>query len=723
MQAWGRAALIALTLLVTGEAAAQPGAGSSDSSAISGEGPFLLSAETVSYDTQLEIVTASGNVEISDEERILLADSVSYNIREGTVRASGNISLTEPNGDVIFAEYLELDDSLRTGFIRGIRILMSDNARFAANGGRRFANGDTELAKAVYSPCELCPDDPERAPLWQIKAARVVHDGKEKTVRYRHAVLEFFGVPVAYTPYFEHPDPTVKRKSGFLTPRFGSSSELGLKAEIPYFFNLAPNRDVTLSPLITSKEGVMLQAEYRHRTETGRYRVAGSGTYVDERDDFNRALDNKEFRGHIESDGRFDIDPTWRWGFDVNRTTDDTYLRRYDLSSAHTLTSDLFLEGFRRRNYAHASAFAFQGLRVEDDSGLTPIVAPLLEYEMVTEPSDLGSRYRLGLSAVALQRTDGIDTSRMSARGAWQLPYTSPIGDVYTMTAALTGDLYWIDDVDRGGVPANNADDGFEGRVLPHLAFDWRYPFVRRDNTVRQLIEPIAQVIYTPDDGKSDDIPNEDSISVEFDDTNLFDLNRFPGYDRIETGLRVNYGVKASVYGQSGGYSSLILGQVLRLEDSDEFDTNSGLADSASDLVASLTISPSELFDLTTRFRLDPDNLDRRRNEVYASMGGERLKLIGSYVFLDKDLTANLLEEREELYLWGRARLTPGWSLMAQGRRDLTSDGGTINAGAGLRYEDECLIFEVALERDFTRDRDVEPSTNLNFRVVLKQLN
>jgi len=719
MRVWGRAALLSLMLFVVGEAAAQ----SSGSRAVSTEGPFLLNADTISYDTKLEVVTASGNVEISDESRILLADSVSYNVREGTVRASGNISLTEPNGDVIFAEHLELDDSLRTGFIRGIRILLADNSRFAANGGRRFADGTTELAKAVYSPCELCPKDPERAPLWQIKAARVVHDGKEKTVKYRDAVLEVYGVPVAYTPYFEHPDPTVKRKTGFLTPRFGSSSELGLKAEVPYFFDLAPNRDLTLSPLFTSKEGVMLQAEYRHRTETGRYQIAGSGTYVDERNDLGQRLDDKEFRGHLAADGRFDIDPTWRWGFDANRASDDTYLRRYDLSSTHTLTSDVFLEGFRRRNYASASAYSFQGLRADDEPGLTPIVAPLLEYEMQTEPTDLGSRYRLGLSAVSLRRTDGTDTSRMSARAAWQLPYTSPIGDVYTMTAGLTGDLYWIDDVNQGGVLVGNADDGFEGRVLPHLGFDWRYPFVRREGSVRQMIEPIAQVLYTPDDGKSGSIPNEDSISVEFDDTNLFRINRFPGYDRIETGLRVNYGLKASVYGESGGYSSLILGQVLRLEDSDEFDDNSGLANSTSDLIAALTISPSEYFDVTTRLRIDPDQMERQRSEVYATMGSSRFRVMGSYVFFDEDQTASLLDEREEVYLWGRARLTQNWSFMAQGRRDLTSDGGTINAGAGLRYEDECLIFEFAFERDFTRDRDVEPSTNLNLRVVLKQLN
>jgi LPS-assembly protein len=715
--------LLAASLLVLPSAAtAADGAADAAAPAVRADGPFLLSADRVTYDQNLDTVSAEGRVEISSDERILKADRITYGIREGLVRASGNISLMEPDGTVVFAEHMELDESLETGFIRGVRMLLEDGARFAANGGRRFADGRTELAKAVFSPCKLCPEHPERAPLWQIKAVRVIHDGRRKVVKYKDAVLEFFGVPIAYTPYFEHPDPTVERRSGFLTPRFGSSSELGLKAEVPYFFNLAPDRDLTVAPLFTSKEGVVLQGEYRAMTERGRYQVAGSGTYVNKRDDTNRELDEKEVRGHLAAEGRFDIDDSWRWGFDANRATDDTYLRRYGFSSADTLTSDIYIEGFRGRRYASASAFTFQDLRRGDDAGTTPVVAPLLDYELVSDPSRLGSRYRLQMNGVSLQRSDGTDTTRLSARGTWELPYTSPIGEVYTLSAGLGGDLYWLDDVADGGVLGDALEDGFVGRVLPVVSLDWRFPFIRREGTVRQLIEPMVQFVYSPDDGKTAEIPNEDSLSVEFDDTNLFSRNRFPGFDRLETGPRLNYGVKASVYGESGGYSSLTLGQVQRLEDDDSFDVNSGLFEASSDVVAALTLSPSEVFDLASRMRLDPHDLAVRRSELYTSLGPKWFRFSGSYVFFDDDSTADQLDEREEIFLSTRLRLNRYWSLSASGRRDLADDR-TISAGTGLRYEDECLIFEVAFERDFTRDRDVEPSTNLNFRVVLKGLN
>lgn len=684
--------------------------------------PFLLSADEVIYDNELEIVTATGNVEISQNDRVLLADTINYNLRDGIVTASGNISLLEPSGDVLFAEYLELDDELTSGFVRSIRVLMTDQSRFAANGARRFPDERTEMSKAVYSPCALCPDNPDRPPLWQLKAVKIIHDRKEQTVRYQDAFLELYGIPVAYTPFFQHTDPTVKRKSGFLAPEVGSDSDLGFTLRVPYYFNLAPNRDATFSPLFTSDEGVVLAGEYRARTESGQYQLAGSATYVKKRDDDNNELDDREIRGHIVGDGRFDIDDTWRWGFDVSRATDDTYLSRYNISSDDTLTSDLFVEGFRGRNFASASGFAFQGLEVDDDPDDTPLVLPLLEYSYVGLPSARGDRFGLDLNLVSLYRTGGTDTRRASARGHWELPYIGPAGDVYRLTAALWGDAYWVNDVDNVNVQDDPTDSGFEGRFLPQLALEWRYPFVRTQGTVRQYVEPIVQAIAAPYGSNPSGIRNEDSLSLEFDDTNLFSLNRFPGYDRVETGPRINYGVKASAYGESGGYATALLGQVLRFKDDDTFAEETGLDDRRSDYVAAISIVPSDFLDFTNRVRLDRDDLTLRRNEIYASVGPKWLRLTTSYVQLDRELTADELGAREEIFVSGRAQLNEYWSATAQTRRDLTDDGGTIRTTFGLEYLDECIGFDLIFDRNFTRDRDVEPSTSVKFRVRLRHL-
>lgn len=697
-----------------------PAAAQERSPALASDQPFLLTADELTYDENAGTVTARGQVEIAQGPRTLLADLVSYNTRDGVVTASGDVSLLEPNGDVVFADYVQLDKDLAEGFIENVRMLMSDDSRLAANEARRFPDERTELTRAVYSPCRACPD---RAPTWQIKAAKVIHDKAAQEIRYEDAVFEAFGVPIAYTPYFSHSDPTVKRRSGFLPPSFGSDSELGLRLTTSYFWALSPSRDLTIAPTVTSREGVVVAGEYRERTRTGGYGLQASGTYVDRRDDNGDRIEDKEFRGHIKGDGRFDIDPVWRWGFDVSRASDDTYLRRYDISDADTLTSDVYVEGFRGRNYAALSAYAFQGLRREDDPGLTPVVLPLADYSYVSPPSETtGARFAFDGNMVSLYRTGGPDTRRLSGQASWELPWIGGGGDVWSLTAALRADGYWLNGYFDPLGPAGE-DDEVIARAEPLAALQWSYPMVRTEGTVRQVIEPVAQAILQPYDGEDERIPNEDSQSVEFDDTNLFGFSRFPGHDRLEDGPRLNYGVKLGAYGAGGGAATALFGQVLRIKEDRSFGRSSGLDDERSDYVARVSVSPGPWLDLVNRTRIDRDLKDIRRNEVYFGVGPDKLRFAMSYVLLDRNLTVDQLNSSEELYLYLRGQLSRYWSALALSRRDLADDGRQIRTGFGVRYEDECVVFEASLDRDYTRDRDVEPSTSLNFRVILVNLN
>jgi LPS-assembly protein len=688
-----------------------------------GGAPFLLSADRMIYDNQLGQVTAQGNVEISSGGRVLLADSVNYNQRDGVVTASGNLTMMEPGGEVIFAEHLRLSADLTEGFIENIRVRLTDQSRFAANSAQRRRGGRLEMRKAVYSPCELCKKNPDRAPLWQLKAERVIYNRLDHDIEYRHAVLEIYGVPIAYTPYFRHADPLTPRKSGFLAPALGSSSELGSTIQIPYFWAMDRARDLTFAPIFTSEQELVLTGEYRALTALGGFEGEASLTYTNKRNDNNDRLDAKEIRGHIDATGRFDIDQTWNWGFDLARSTDDTYLSRYDFSGDDTLTTSLFVEGFRGRHYMAAAAHAFQGLDADDDPGATPLVAPLLDYAISLQPERLPGRLYFGASSVSLYRSDGFDSRRVSADGRWRIPYVAPAGDIYTFTASLGLDLYHLNDFVQTGRGAKGASgNGFEARFRPTLALDWRFPFIRRQGTVRQVIEPVAQLILTPYGGNPKEIPNEDSRSLEFDDTNLFSLNRFPGHDRVESGPRANLGLKAAAYGTSGGYTALTVGQVFRAKDDDTFAPQSGLEDHRSDYVMALTIAPSPFFDLTNRLRLDRNKFSLRRNEIYFSIGPANLRFNTSYVSLERDQTVDELGAREELYNALRWKIDQRWIATAESRRDLSEGGSQIRASAGIQYLDECIGFGLTIERKFTRDRDVAPSTSLNFRFLLQNL-
>jgi len=681
----------------------------------------LLQAKEVVYDPNLELVTASGEVEIVQGERILRADRLTYNLRTDSVIATGNVALLEPSGDVLFAEYVELHDEFKTGVAREIRMLMSDRSRFAANEARRKDGRRLELDRAVFSPCELCRDHPDEAPLWQIKADKVVHDADEKVVSYEDATFEVYGVPVFYTPYFQHPDPTVKRKTGLLTPTFRSSEELGFEATVPFYWAIEPHRDMTIAPRMTSKEGLVMLGEYRERTVEGAFMVEGSGTYVDERDDNNKKTGRKETRGHVRGRGGFDIDERWRWGFDIYQASDDTYLKRYDIADDDTLISNLFLEGFNGRHYASANTYTFQELREGIKDEEVPVVFPLLDYNYVGDPGRFGGQFLGDANAMLLERADGADSRRLSLNAGWQVPYIDRLGSVYSFTSQVRGDVYHVNDVDDGDNDGE-LESGWTGRFWPSAALSWRLPTIRRDGTIRQMLEPVAQLVVTPTGSNSDDIPNEDSLSLEFDDTNLFSINRFPGLDRVESGTRVDYGLRGGVYGANGGYSNFVVGQSYRFVDEDFFGGGSGLDQSLSDVVGRVVIAPNENFDYIFRFRLDPDDGKFRRLESYLATDVGPARLSVSYVRLSNELGFDDFGSREEINLDGHIRFAENWTFSANHRRDLTSDGGAIETGFGLRYGDECIDIAVAYEEKFTRDRDVEPSKNFLLRVRLRRL-
>ncbi|MEK9724016.1 MAG: LPS assembly protein LptD, partial [Rhodospirillaceae bacterium] len=300
----------------------------------------------MTFDREKQMVIALGNVQVGYADKMLFADRVAYDQAKDVVMATGNVTLVEPSGERVFGDEMQITGDLKDGVIRNIGIILQDRSRIAGAGARHSAERITELSKGTYSPCDLCKDDPNRPPLWQIKAVRVTHDKREKIVEYRDAWLEMFGFPVFYTPYFRHPDPTVKHKSGFLFPTYRSSSDFGFILETPYFWAISPHEDTTIRPIWMTGEFPVLAVEYRNRIDNGTIDVSSSIT-----DNSSEQYDTTDgdlgVRGYIDAKGRFDIDRTWRWGFDVERSTNDTFMRRYGFGSPQSLNSQIFAEAFR----------------------------------------------------------------------------------------------------------------------------------------------------------------------------------------------------------------------------------------------------------------------------------------------------------------------------------------------------------------------------------------
>ena len=716
MKAFAPFALACLLALFVLEASAQqPEPASRVGDVFTGD--LLLTADELTYDEATDSVIASGNVEVAQGERVLRAKRIRYRQSDGVVTASGDVALREPGGEVLFADSLELTGDLRSGVIQRLSVLMTDNSRIVAGGARRIDGNRTVMRKAVYSPCELCNDEPAQAPLWQIKAGTVVHDQTDRDLTYYDASLEFFGLPVLYTPYFRHPDPSVTRQSGFLSPLYRSSRALGVDVTTPYYWSLAPHRDVTFSPRFTTDEGVVLAGEYRERTRDGQFDIDASITQAN-----TAGEDDRRLRGHVFGHGLFDIDENWRWGFDVERALDDTYLSRYDISSEDELTTSLFAEQYRQRSFMSGDSYWFQSLREGEQSDQSPIVLPLIDANLVTAPDYAGGYATLDANLMILERLQGTDSRRLSIAGGWHRPMILAGGHLIRIDGSLRGDFYHTYTPADLGQPSGAMKSDTTARLVPQLAVEWRYPLISRLGSLRQLIEPIVQGVISPDGGNPIEIPNEDSLDLEFDHTNLFSTNRFTGLDHIETGRRMNYGVRLGYYGSEGGRATALFGQSIREKENPLFEPGSGLEHRLSDFVGHILMQPSPLIDLSLRFRLDHRDGAIRRNEIDLAAGPSWLR--GRIGFVD------LAHQPDSMMGDGSGGREARWSVttkpfdnwtFSSGMRRDVEDNTSIDWRAGVSYEDECIVINTGVSRSFTRDRDIQPDTVWLLSVILKQ--
>ncbi len=679
--------------------------------------PVLMEAEKMGYDRTNQIVVALGKVEVVQGETILLADRIAYYQQQNIVQARGNVTLVEDNGTVYFADEIELRDDLKKGVVANFRIRMQDNSLFAAREAERVNETTTKLRKAVYSPCKICDSDlaEGKKPLWQIKANKVKIDEEEQSVTYRDAYLELYGVPVGYTPYFSHPTPGADRKSGILMPEYSQTTQLGTTVKVPVYWNIAPDKDATITPHITSEEGLVLEGEYRQLTTEGQYQFNGSITYPRERDAAGKVTSGNELRGHIFATGENRLSEEWSAGFDINRASDDTYLRRYRFGAQDTLTSRAYTEYMDDRDYLRVQGLAFQGMRIDDDPDTTPFILPEIKARAESGPMWGGTRFRIATDTALLTRSEGADSSRATLNAGVNVPYVTDGGHVLAADASVRTDVYSV----TGLTQTDGTEfDGEESRVIPTLALSWRYPMITQVDDASLIVEPLAELVASSNGNNPETIPNEDSLSPEFSDTNLFASHRFSGVDRVENGTRLIYGVRSQYQFGPGQNINLLLGQNYHLTGDPIFPVNSGDSDDMSDYVGRIGVDYAPVA-LSYRFRLDDDDLGLRRSEVRGTYMDETVQASLDYIYIDDDM---FLENRRHIVGSGAVVLDDHWTWLLSGQRDLDDDA-TISASTGLIFYYDCITVLTQLRRDFIRDRDIEPDTSLSVRLSLKNLN
>lgn len=691
--------------------------------------PVDLQADQLSHDEANQVITASGDVILTQSGRILRADEISYDLKADNVVARGHVVLNEVNGDIHYSEEVTFNQKLKNGFVKGLKSYLNDGSRFTAEEGVREGGVKTTMMDASYTPCEPCKANPEKAPVWQIVASEVVHDQEAHRVSYKNARFEVHGVPVAWAPYFSHPDGTIKRKSGFLSPSAGYKSDLGAFVTTRYYWNIAPDKDATFGLMAMTDEAPLGLVEWRQRWENASLELKGGVTYSGriDRDAGVETRQEDEVRGHIFGAGRWDINDKWRAGLNAEWASDDQYMRQYDFSSDDILENEIYAERFSGRNYAVGRLLTFQDIRVREAQEDQPEVLPEIIASFVGEPGSvpiIGGRWSFDTSFLGLQRGgDDPDMNRMSFDVGWQRRFISDYGLLTTADASVRTDFYHARDR-AVSTPGSGIDStSGETRVFPQLHIQSSYPVAKPYENMQAKIEPIVALTLAPNIDVSDDIPNEDSRDVQIDASNLFEADRFPGLDRVEDKSRVTYGMRTGLYGYDGSRGDIFLGQSYRLDDDDNpFPVGSGLDMQESDVVGQITGAYKNQYSLNYRFQLDSRNLSSQRHEIDAYADWDRFRLNTNYLFAKALGGTDIDESREQLRAGAAYYLNREWRLNTGATQDLGQTPGLRKAHIGLDYFGQCISWSLTGERNLTDDASGESDTEILFRVGLKNL-
>jgi LPS-assembly protein len=710
--------------------------------------PLLLQADELIHDSRANRVIARGNVEAYYNNYVLTADQVIYDQNANTISAEGNAKLVEPNGNVVRGDRLDATGDFRDAFVQSLSLVTKDETRIAA---RRFVRKDGNVSEFEQGKFTPCKSEDGMPPLWCISASRIVHDQQAASITYQDAQFELFGVPVFYMPYFQHGDPSAKRRTGFLLPEFHQSSTLGYGTEIPYYFALSPYYDFTFHPTWWSKHGVLYKGDWRHRVAYGSIRgdyyvklsgieQDGSTLPSDLTPERRKLYDG--WRGSLETRGTFSLSSWWKFGWDITLESDDAFRRFYKLDNL--LQTDrvnkVWLEGLSDRNYFGAKLYHFGGLLIEDTPASESRVLPVIDYRYIVDQPVLGGELAFNANALSLTRNDGTDISRVAAETSWRRKLIDPIGQTWTPYLQARGDVSAFTNGYDPDTFAPVPEDTIT-RGMATAALTYAYPWIWHGTSAAHTIEPIAQIIARPAHVSQRRLPDEDARSIVWADTLLFDINKFSGWDRIETGTRANLGLQYTMQANSGGYVRLVAGQSLHLAGENpytnpgqtptgpngalayNFSPSTGLNTDRSDYVLGAYIAPTSAFKMVAQSRFDEAELSLRRQDLHSAINLGPVHLGAQYSYMREDPVVGINKSEHELIGSATLKLTDHWSVTGLLRYDL-DEKAALQEGILVRYSDECFVLTAQYTETHINNPElyIKPDRSLMLRFEWKYL-
>lgn len=692
--------------------------------------PIEIFADQLVHDKKLGLIIAKGHVYVLQGAQQIKANTITYNQKLDLVTASGFVEVTDEKGDKAYAPYVELSAGMKEGFIREIKILTSENTRFSAQKGQRHGHLSV-LEKVLYTPCKACKNS--STPFtWHIKAKNVILDDQDQEVRFRNAILYMGRIPVFYIPYFSQPSPAVDRKQGFLRPTIRVNPTLGGYVSIPYYIPFGTQSDLVIEPYFFTKELPLGSFLYRHQYHKGRIQFQGGMIKPDhvrsiklisttpKSNDSYMAYSNRP-RWHTQFNGDYHLNEYWRLSTSINRISDKMYYRHYPFfgyTQSANLESKLAAEGFYGQQYTNLRGYVFQNLDQNASVKDSPILLPLAQVFLTSSPGRLKEVWTLNLQGRSIYRQEGLNSQTFVVKGGIDIPVTTDTGQIWNFKATLQSNIYYT------YIQETKRQQSFfkaQGKqtVFPKASVEWRYPLVTYHKGLTWIIQPLVMVVGSPLVHQKQGIPNEDCRDFEYDDTALFLPDRFNGFDRLDKGSRVDYGVQTIL--KKKGWSSIFLGQSYSMNNRSFFLEGSGLEYKNSDYVVRSIAAPSQWLTFNYRGRFHKRKMQLRWNEMGVTLGQKDFFISTNYLFMDKH-TIPLFKGKYHLISPGmEARFAKYWSANVSMTRDLNKKRQLVQ-GAHLAYKDDCFELTGGLYRSFYKIPGIRPGLNYMVRVNLKTL-
>ncbi|OJF94469.1 LPS-assembly protein LptD [Pararhizobium antarcticum] len=716
---------------------------------------MLLSANELVYNQDAERVIVRGAVQINYGGYQMVAQQVEYSQKTGRIIATGEIELIEPGGNKIYADQMDVTDNFANGFIETMRIETTDLTKLAAVNGERRNGEEIILNQAVYTACTPCATNPDHKSLWQIKAQRIVQNGRTHTVRLENARFELFGKPIVYLPVLEVPDHTVKRKSGFLFPRLKYTQKLGASLSVPYYWAISPYMDATVTGTGMTRQGFLLEGEFRQRFHNGEHTLNFAGISQMDRNSFtDGTVDaNETNRGMVASRAKFEINPRWTFGWNVLVQSDNNFAKTYELSTfdGTTYTNQAYLTGLGKRNHFDMRAFYFD-IQDADPNSLAEnkqAVAQVLDYDYTAPDPVLGGQFsaKVNLTNINRNREDELQVSvpgpdvfryrglegtthRLSAEAEWKRTFIVPGGLALTPLFAARGDAIGLNMRDPGAnYTGTYSNDDAATRSMLTAGLEARYPILFSGESSSHVLEPMAQIFARPDEEFTGGLPNEDAQSFVFDATSLFDRDKFSGYDRIEGGTRANIGFRYTGSFDNGYALRGVAGQSFHLGGVNSFasddlvkaGSDSGLETERSDYVAMVGIDAPSGLTASLSGRLDESNLDLRRADASIGYQGIKWQTALTYTRIQAQPLYGSVSDQDEVQTAAAFKFREYWSVFGSVTYDINRDVISRN-GIGFTYDDRDTIFSLVYQSERDTDQSLANDWSIGARLSFRTL-